>query len=226
MEIFAKKIEILQLQNNKYQEEIKQLTEEKKIEKEKESKVKGLESKELTFENVTERICIKGEILHDMDELEMITRKISKSNVKITLNLLYKATADSDKASAFHSKCDGAKSSIVLVETDKGKRFGGYTSCSWEGDCIDKKDEEAFIFSLDKMEVYDNIHGEDAIGCYPSYGPVFLGCQIRIYDDAFSKGGSTYQKGLNYQTEEDFELTDGDRLFNVKEIEVYEVLKE
>ena len=159
-----------------------------------------------------------------MKELEMITKKINKSNKKLTINLLYKATVDSDKAEAFHEKCDDADSTIVLVETDNGKRFGGYTSCSWAGDCIEKEDENAFVFSLDKMKTYDNIPGEDAIGCYPKFGPIFLGCQIRIYDNAFTKGGTTYEKGLNYSTEEDFELTDGERTFKVKEMEVYEVI--
>ena len=184
----------------------------------------GMNSKQLLFEDKPQQICVKGDIIHNTDELELITRKINKLNQKLTLNLLYKATADSDKASAFHSKCDDAKSSLVLVETDKGKRFGGFTSCSWSGDCIDKKDEDAFVFSLDKMMTYDNIPGEDAIGCYPKFGPIFLGCQIRIYDNAFSKGGTTFEKGLNFNTEEDYELTGGDREFNVREIEVYEVI--
>jgi len=42
--------------------------------------------------------------------------------------------------SAFHSKCDDVKSFLVLVETGKGKRYGGFTTCSWSGDYIDKKD--------------------------------------------------------------------------------------
>ena len=184
----------------------------------------GMNSKQLLFEDKPQQICVKGDIIHNTDELELITRKINKLNQKLTLNLLYKATADSDKASAFHSKCDDAKSSLVLVETDKGKRFGGFTTCSWSGDCIDKKDEDAFVFSLDKMMTYDNIPGEDAIGCYPKFGPIFLGCQIRIYDNAFSKGGTTFEKGLNFNTEEDYELTGGKREFNVREIEVYEVI--
>ena len=185
-----------------------------------------MESKQITFEDKPEQIIVKGDIIQNAEEIEMITRKINKVNRKLTLNLLYKATADSDKASAFHSKCDDAKSSIVLVETDKGKRFGGYTACSWSGDCVEKKDEDAFIFSLDKMKIYNIIPGEDAVGCYPKFGPVFLGCQIRIYDKAFSKGGTTFEKGLNYNTEEDYELTGGDRAFNIKEIEVYDVIAE
>ena len=178
------------------------------------------------FHQRIQQYSVKGEIIHNREELELITKMMNKINKKVIINLLYKATADSDKAQAFHEKCDKAQSSLVLIETDKGKRFGGFTTSSWSGDCIDKKDEDAFIFSLDKMKVYRNIPGEDAIGCYPNFGPIFLGCQIRIYDNAFSKGGTTFEKGSNYETEEDYELTGGDTEFNVKEIEVYEVIVE
>jgi len=201
-------------------QEIKEVKQEIKEIKKESSEIE----KKHIFGERTQKYKVKGDIIHNKDEIELITRKINKINKKITLNLIYKATVDSDKAAAFHEKCDGAKSSLVLVETDQGKRFGGFTTSSWSGNCVDKKDEDAFIFSLDKMKVYTNIPDEDAIGCYPKYGPIFLGCQIRIYDNAFSKGGTTYEKGMNYNTEEDFELTGGEREFKVKEIEVYEVV--
>ena len=166
---------------------------------------------------------VKGDIINSTEELEFLTRKICKNHKKITLDLLYKATIDGDKAEAFHNKCDWANSTLVLVKSGNGKRFGGYTTCNWKGNSIEKKDENAFVFSLDKMQIYDIIPGEDAIGCYQKYGPVFLGCQIRIYDDFFTKGGTTFEKGLNYNTQEDFELTGGLNKFDVKEIEVYSV---
>ena len=222
---------IQELENLKiqYEQEIKSLRE-SSIEKTEITKKlehsTGMESKQLLFEEKPEQICVKGDIIQNTDELELLTRKINKYNQKITLNLLYKATADSDKAEAFHAKCDEAKSTLVLIETDKGKRFGGYTTCSWAGECEEKKDSDAFVFSLDKMMIYENIPSEDAIGCYPKFGPIFLGCQIRIYDNAFTKGGTTFEKRLNYNTEEDYELTEGDRIFDVKEIEVYEVITE
>ena len=223
-EMLKRKLQELESLKNEYEQEIKTLRENKTTIATKVQESSGLEKKQLLFEERAQQINVKGDIIHSTEELELITRKINKANKKITLNLLYKATVDSDKAEAFHDKCDQAKSSLVLVETDKGKRFGGFTSCSWAGECIEKKDEDAFIFSLDKMQVYENIPGEEAIGCYPKFGPIFLGCQIRIYNNAFSKGGTTFEKGLNYNTEEDFELTGGDRVFNVKEIEVYEVI--
>ena len=227
------------LEENELKEKIKYL-EKIKLQQEQEIKVlresqaqiqqiqqnvsQGLESRQLYFQEKSQQFCVKGDIIHNPQELELITRKINKSNKKLTLNLLYKATADSDKAEAFHNKCDQAQSTVVLIETDKGKRFGGFTSCKWAGECLEKKDEQAFLFSLDKMMTYDNIPGEEAIGCYPNFGPIFMGCQIRIYDNAFTKGGTTFERGLNFNTEEDYELTGGDRTFNVKEIEVYEVV--
>ena len=236
-ESLKNKIKELEYIKLKYEQEIKDLKlqsakkSEVKEEKEKEVKVEikkeapKIEKKHV-FGEKTQKYKVKGDIIHNKDEIELITRKINKVNKKITLNLIYKATVDSDKASAFHEKCDSAKSSLVLVETDEGKRFGGFTTSSWSGDCVDKKDEDAFVFSLDKMKVYPNIPDEDAIGCYPKYGPIFLGCQIRIYDNAFTKGGTTFEKGLNFNTQEDYELTDGNREFKVKEIEVYEVVAE
>jgi len=169
---------------------------------------------------------VKGDIIHDMNELEMITKKINKENKRIIINLLYKASADSDSAAVFHEKCDGANNTIVLVETKDGKRFGGYTTKSWAGNCVEKADPDAFIFSFDKMKTYDNIPGDDAIGCYPKFGPIFLGCQIKIFDNAFTRGGTTFEKELNFNTEEDYELTGGNRTFDVKDIEVYEVIIE
>ena len=190
-----------------------------------------LDSQNITFEHKSEKILIKGEIIQTPQELELITRKINLNLIndksfnkkKIILNLLYKASVDNDKSSTFHKKCDRAKNTLILIETEKGRRFGGYTSVTWKGDCLEKKDKNAFIFSLDKMKIYDVIKEENAIGCFPKFGPIFMGCQIRIYDKAFIKGGTTFEKGKNYNTEEDYELNGGERTFKIKEIEVYEV---
>ena len=225
-ENLRKKIQEMQTNRAQYEQEIENLRNSQKLELlKKRLSSSRYKNKQMSIKEKSGNIIVKGDILKNMKELEMLTRKINKSNNrKITLNLLYKATVDSDKAEAFHERCDNAESTLVLIETDKGKRFGGYTTCSWEGDCIEKEDEDAFIFSLDKMTIYENIPGEDAIGCYPKFGPIFLGCQIRIFDNAFTEGGTTFEKGLNFDTEEDYELTDGDRVYGVKEIEVYEVI--
>ena len=167
---------------------------------------------------------IRGDIIENAKELELLARKIcDKKYKKISLNLIYKAIIDSDKAKVFHEKCDEAKNTLVLVKSGNGKRFGGYTTCNWKGNSIEKKDDNAFVFSLDKMKIYNVIKGEDAIACYPKYGPIFLGCQIRIYDGFFKEGGTTFEKGMNYETEEDYELSGGLKKYDVKDLEVYSV---
>ena len=223
LERFKNQIEYGEVNEKPQEIQLVNKSQEKKklrVNKPKKTETKKINKNQHKYNN---KKLVIGEILHSFEELSMIIEKIKTDKEQIVLNLLYKASSDSDSAKEFHKKCDNAKSTIVLIETDKGKRFGGYTSVNWKGKCLKKKDRDSFIFSLDKMKIYENIKGERAIGCYPKFGPIFLGCQIRIYDNAFKNGGSTFKKGLNFNTDEDYVLSGGERLFKIKEIEVYEV---
>ena len=163
-------------------------------------------------------------IIHRYSEIDDIISKIQDKLLKgAKFNLLYKAFSDGDKASIFHQKCDGHPISLVLIETVEGVRFGGFTKKSWDGKNLKKKDNDAFVFSIDTGLCFNVKKNEPAIGCYPKFGPVFFGCQIRVYDDFFTKGGTTCLKGLNYNTTKDFELNNGERNFVVKDMEVYEI---
>ena len=165
-------------------------------------------------------------IVKELDEIELILNKIEDKFPGSSYKLLYKGSRDGDAAADFHSRCDEAEKTLVIVEDNDGNRFGGFTSQDWAGQYLQKKDDDAFIFSIDKNKIYEVIPGQNAIGCYPNFGPVFFGCQIRIYDNYTSKGGTTFKKGLNYRTTKDFELTNGNQNFGVKDIEVYEVLNQ
>ena len=48
----------------------------------------------------------------------------SKTYIEELVNK-YNALSDSDKAKVLYKKCDITNNTIVLIETDKGKRFGG-----------------------------------------------------------------------------------------------------
>ena len=162
-------------------------------------------------------------IIKEEDEIENVLNKISEKCPGCRYKLLYKGSRDGDTANDFHSRCDDAEKTLVIVEDNYGNRFGGFTTQDWGGQYLQKKDDDAFIFSVDKNKIYEVIPDQNAIGCYPNFGPVFFGCQIRIYDNFLTKGGTTYKKGLNYRTTEDFELTNGNQNFGVRDIEVYEI---
>ena len=195
------------------------------IKKEEEFDEEELEVEE-EFEEESQSVNNKymnSDIVKSPMEESMLLDKLGNHGKTIKLKLLYKASLDSDRAEVFHNKCNKAKSTIVFIETINGNRFGGYTTQSWEGDGIDKKDENAFVFSLDKLQIYNIISQQPAIGCYPKYGPVFLGCQIKVNDNFFVKGGTTYRKNVNYAINSDFELNDGIKFFGIKDLEVFEV---
>ena len=178
---------------------------------------------EMDYDSQSNDKYMNSDIVKSPMEESMLLNKLGKKGKTIKLKLLYKATIDTDRAEIFHKKCDKAKTSLVIIETVNGMRFGGYTTQSWKGDGIDKNDENAFVFSLDKLQIYNIISGQPAIGCYPKYGPVFLGCQIKVNDNFFVKGGTTFRKNVNYAINSDFELNDGIKFFGIKDLEVFEV---
>jgi hypothetical protein len=166
---------------------------------------------------------LKG-IVQRYSEIDDIVTKIQDILLKgAKFKLIYRASTDGDNASTFHARCDNQKMTLVLVETIKGVRFGGFTTKTWGGYCKKKFDKRAFVFNIDNHKIYDIIDNQPAIGCYPKFGPAFMGCQIRIYDNCFIRGGTTCHRALNYNTDIDYELNNGERAFVVKDIEVYGV---
>ena len=163
-------------------------------------------------------------IIKKYSEINNVVNKIQEKLKKgAKFKIIYKAVESGDKASIFHQKCDNIEMSLVIIETIKGIRFGGFTTRPWEGNCVQKIDNDAFVFSIDKKKIYDVIPNEPAVGCYPKFGPVFFGCQIRVYDNFFKKVSTTCHKRLNYKTTQDYELNNGEQTFIVKDIEVYSI---
>ena len=161
-------------------------------------------------------------IIHKYAEIDEVVSRIQDILAKgVKFTLVYKAFDIGDRAKDFHEKCDKLNMSLVLIETDKDIRFGGFTTQSWAGNNQKKKDDNAFVFSLETNKIFEIFPNEPAIGCYPKFGPVFFGCQIRIYDQFFTKGGTTCHKGLNYNTDEDYELNNGQQKYLIKDIEIY-----
>ena len=197
-------------------------------------RIESLESKSSSF---------KSKIIKKKEDFDFLIQRLKKvnlnpneknlkeegnENINISLNLLYRATRDGDEAKQFHSKCDNFKNTLVVVKTKKGLRFGGFTSETWNGNGIDKKDKNAFCFSLDKKKIYNSIYGKNAIFACPSYGPAFENCIFEIKDKCFEVGGLCSDESQNYfdNHESIYEINDGEEKFDVENIEVFFVLFE
>jgi hypothetical protein len=181
---------------------------------------------ELAEENNPE--FIKGEIFHSIEELGMIIKNINTDNQQIILNLLYKASADSDKASVFHKKCDNIAPTLTLIETKEGFRYGGFTTQFWESteQSIFKKDKNAFIFSLDTEKKYDVTDEEKSIQCSMYWGPYFgEGGAICVPDNFLEEKNAFYQWPSSYDISEKDELTFGqEHNINISKYEVFEII--
>ena len=185
---------------------------------------------------------IKGlyEIIHTPDELYMIINKILYKYNKYKKNStipnyqnylqfcilnLFDSSSNGDSAFTFHNLCDYKKNTISLVETTSGHRFGGYTSECFESPNLyfDKKDNLSFVFSLDKMRIYDVIKGKYAISCDKNYGPYFRDDQICVVDEFFSNESGTCIKGKGFNTTKNYELNFGKKYFKIKRLQVFQV---
>ena len=177
---------------------------------------------------INDQIKLKEKILTDIitniNELDVINKRLLRQNKRTVYTLIYKATRDGDKAQTFHTMCDSYNHTVVLIKTLKGRRFGGYTYEKWEGEDVNKVDNRAFLFSIDKQKVYNVIRNEEAIGCYKLNGPDFCGWQIVIQDNFLTnKQCYTGEKEMNFRTDEDYELNGGEKYFGVQELEVFQV---
>ena len=179
------------------------------------------------FLDNTSIIKEKKEIDLVLDKVRIIFHKSYKNF--LNLKLLYSASKDGDSAEVFHSLCDGIAPLIVLIKTTKNVIFGGYTEApySFTKKRTGNKDDNAFIFSINKMKTYDVEKGTNATCSFRDYGPVFYGyeyCNIYLFGDFFNDEGNVAKKGDRYNTTEDFEINNGEQKFLVKELEVYQVI--
>ena len=170
---------------------------------------------------------VESNIISGYSEFDFIIKYLKQKfnkEIKDAIHI-YQATQDGPTAKDFHRVCDGNTNIVVLIKTKDGKKFGGYTSVGFSNFNRSYIDDTAFIFSIDKREIYPNIKGKSAIDSFYNLGPCFSGESIKIFDNFIQNGGITVKNSANYETNEDYQINCGQRSFGVEEIEVLEFLE-
>ena len=67
---------------------------------------------------------------------------------------IYKGSRDGWDIQIFKEKVFNQGPTLILVRTSDGGLCGGYTSIDWEDSYGFKRDEDAFVFSLDNDTKY------------------------------------------------------------------------
>ena len=139
---------------DKYINENNKLKEELKL---KDMKISELEKKmeiiQIEIEKIKNKTTINSSIIKNSNEMEFILKNISENN-NISLKLIYDSKIEGENEDKLINAYTEKNDIIVLVETKKNKRFGGYAHESFEKNKFHKTDSKAFLFSLDKLKIY------------------------------------------------------------------------
>ena len=129
----------------------------------------------------------------------------------------------------FHNFCNGKGPTLVLINTTKEKKFGGFTPLNWkgEGGFVNDESLQTFIFSLNLNKKYDLTDKEDsAVKFDTNNGPDLGNGDIIVYKNM--KEGKTYANDkCSFLKDNNLELIEekGEvQNFEIKEIEVYKVI--
>ena len=170
---------------------------------------------------------VESTIISNYSEFDFIINYLKKKfnkEIKDAIHI-YQATEDGPTAADFHKICDGNTNIVVLIKTKDGKKFGGYTSVGFSSFNRSYYDDTAFIFSINKREIYPNIHGKSAVDSFYNLGPCFSGDSIKIFDNFLNTEGIVAKNIANFETNEDYQINCGKRTFEVEEIEVLEFIE-
>ena len=146
-----------------------------------------------------------------------------KDKIYFEFNLLYRGTRDGDDSKTFHQLCDNKRNILVLVQTTKNKKFGGFCSIGYQSQGGAQKDNSAFIFSLDKLKIYNIIKDDTAVFWDSNSGPLFSGSTNVVDNKFFTKDCYSTPKNNYYQIPENYDYNGGEFKFRIKEIEVYQI---
>ena len=169
-------------------------------------------------------------IIKSINDIQfLIYRLKNEENSKISFNLLFKAAKDGENASDFHRICDGKSQQLIFIKTKNEEIFGGYTKIGFNSRGKYCKDNNAFVFSISKKTIYNIKNNVHAIFDSKERGPCFSGSNyyiISVKENMLkSKGNTCIASESNYKgISKDYEINNGQREFDINDIEVYQVL--
>ena len=153
-------------------------------------RVLNLENKleKMINDNNTNLNGFTNKIIKTKEEVKELLNYICNGRER-QFNLLYTAKIGENTKEDFHKYCDNKGSTIILVETTNGRRFGGFTSLSWKKNDSWINDPCSFIFSLDNHKKYKLLLPQYSYYCGKDYGPHFgSGDQLGFYNNGSASG--------------------------------------
>ena len=192
------------------------------------NKILFLEEKIKQFEPIIEEYINKKKEKDMFKESQIINKNEKKlliewlPNKPKSINLIMNSKIDGDTSKAFQDKCGGKKPTYAIIKTKKGYKFGGYTTECWKQGQI--KDNNAFVFSLNKKKKYNILKPDYATGfALNSYWLFGFTYNAIVVNDNCTSNNSSYVSNGAYDIKEKYELNGGEYNFTVESFEIYQV---
>ena len=204
--------------------------------------VNGLVKENNTFKTIIDeliewkketKISIDSKIINNKKEFDFLINRLKKSelyrNLTPTFSLIYRASRDGDDPMDYCNKCNGKKNTLCVIQTKNGCKFGGYTEVVmnfYKGE--DVIDPNAFVFSLNKLKIYENLEKErNAVDHCKGWGPIFRNDAFAVYDKKFFSFNKhvigTKSNSIYGPMNKDYEINNGEKYFSINELEVFQI---
>ena len=173
-----------------------------------------------------------SKILTNLEGLDLIARGLvnddidSLRNLRVGYKLIYRASEHGSKAEDFHERCDDFEGTLIIIRTKDENMFGGFTKVSWDDEEGEKKkDDNAFVFSINLEKLYFYCGKNYNIFCGKNKGPCFVG-MFEIQEHIFKGKGFINNGNIQcFEGEnEKFEINGGKNEFYIDELEVFQVI--
>ena len=176
-------------------------------------------------------------------QLKLIRDKLSKTNpefrflnLKINAKILYDIIINSKEdinnskliINNFYEKTKNNKNLMFIIKTTKNNIFGGYTQAGFNLEnnikSLNIYDSNAFVFSIDNMKVkiFNLSDSNNAcIFCNHDKFPEFR--EQIMFDKNYIKYGYTGEKNKGFLVDDDYILNNGEKIFQIKQIQVISI---
>lgn len=156
-----------------------------------------------------------SDIIKNENDINLLLNFLPK-NPKQT-SLLFNSNIDGDTLESLHNKIDNKSPTYMIIETDKKRIFGGYTTHLWSiKNNKQSYDKNAFVFSLNNKKKYNIIKYDNAIVERKSYIQFGTNC-FKLLDE--------FTSNINIERDSDYETSKncltGSEKFRVKSLEVH-----
>ena len=229
--------ELIELKKDieKYQNEISNLKE--KIEnykKENSTLLDEINKLKINQEKIKTNLIFDSKI-ESIGSIDFIFNYIRQNDNSFNFNsikLLYRGSRDGDKTKTCHELCDNKQNVLIMMHSDSGFIFGGYSKIGFQTvqdkSSIEYKiDNNSFLFSVNLKKIYPVIKDKKSI-CYARdiNGLCFYNSLV-FFDNFMNESkiiiSDKIKKHFN-GFENNYEMNGGQDKFKFTEIEVFQLL--